>query len=103
MRTLCHGTDKLYNTTDKVFLVVECRECKLIRLYPWPEPDEIHQYYPENYWYDLAATRPTGWRSSGAGSSCGITCGSCARPWSRARALLLSWMLAAAAGCSCGN
>ncbi len=52
MRTLCHGTDKLYNTTDKVFLVVECRECKLIRLYPWPEPDEIHQYYPENYWYD---------------------------------------------------
>lgn len=52
MRTLCHGTDKLYQTTDKVFLVVECRECKLIRLYPWPEADEIRQYYPENYWYD---------------------------------------------------
>jgi SAM-dependent methyltransferase len=52
MRTLCHGTDRLYGTTDKVFLVVECKECKLIRLYPWPPPEEIQKYYPENYWYD---------------------------------------------------
>jgi SAM-dependent methyltransferase len=22
-----------------------------MRLYPWPEPDELRQYYPENYWF----------------------------------------------------
>lgn len=52
MRTLCHGSDKLYATTDRTFLVVECRHCRLIRLYPRPKPAEIHAYYPENYWYD---------------------------------------------------
>ena len=55
MRTLCHGSDKLYATTDRTFLVVECRECRLIRLYPRPEPAEIHGYYPANYWYDPTA------------------------------------------------
>ncbi|MBI5280854.1 MAG: class I SAM-dependent methyltransferase [Candidatus Solibacter usitatus] len=52
MRTLCHGTDRLYATTSRVFLVVECRQCRLIRLYPRPTPDEIQHYYPPNYWYD---------------------------------------------------
>lgn len=52
MHTLCHGTDRLYGTTDKVFLVIECKDCKLIRLYPWPPPEEIQAYYPDNYWYD---------------------------------------------------
>jgi SAM-dependent methyltransferase len=52
MHTLCHGTDRLYQTTDRQFLVVECHGCRLIRLYPWPTPEEIGGYYPDNYWYD---------------------------------------------------
>lgn len=52
VRTLCHGTDRLFATTEKTFLVVECTQCGLIRLYPRPRPEEIHRYYPENYWYD---------------------------------------------------
>jgi SAM-dependent methyltransferase len=31
--------------------VVECRGCRLIRLNPQPHPSELHQYYPENYWF----------------------------------------------------
>ena len=27
----------------------------MVRLYPWPEPEELHTYYPENYWYDPGA------------------------------------------------
>jgi len=55
MHTLCHGTDRLYRTTENVFLVVECSDCRLIRLYPRPKPNEIHKYYPDNYWYDPGA------------------------------------------------
>lgn len=55
MRTLCHGSDRLYGTTLNSFLVVECRECRLIRLYPWPTPREIKNYYPDNYWFDPTA------------------------------------------------
>jgi len=66
MRTLCHGTDKLYGTTTETFLVVECRECRLIRMYPWPSPGEIQHYYPDNYWYDpssdAADTLAESWR-----------------------------------------
>jgi SAM-dependent methyltransferase len=50
-RTLFRAADRLYHTTDKSFLVVECLGCSLIRLFPWPSPDELRTYYPENYWY----------------------------------------------------
>jgi SAM-dependent methyltransferase len=56
VRTLCHGTDRLYSTTEKHFLVIECLQCGLIRLYPRPDSHEIHRYYPENYWYHPDAT-----------------------------------------------
>lgn len=52
MRTLCRGTDRLYGTTDRWFLVVECGQCRLIRLYPRPSAREIGSYYPDNYWYN---------------------------------------------------
>lgn len=51
VRTLFSGTDRLYRTTDKSFLVVECRQCQLLRLYPYPSSAELHCYYPETYWY----------------------------------------------------
>jgi SAM-dependent methyltransferase len=55
IRTLCHGSDRLFGTTEKGFLVVECLGCRMVRLYPWPTPEELHTYYPENYWFDPGA------------------------------------------------
>jgi SAM-dependent methyltransferase len=51
MRTLFHATDRLFRTTDKSFLVVECERCRLIRLYPKPRPEELATYYPSKYWH----------------------------------------------------
>jgi len=51
MRTPFSGTDRLYRTTDKVFLIVECGNCRLIRLYPQPSPIELRDYYPPGYWF----------------------------------------------------
>jgi SAM-dependent methyltransferase len=31
--------------------VVECLRCRLVRLYPWPTPEQLRQFYPESYWY----------------------------------------------------
>jgi SAM-dependent methyltransferase len=50
-KPLARGTDRLYGTTAKEFQVVECRTCKLIRLFPWPEPAELARYYPDDYWF----------------------------------------------------
>lgn len=50
-RTLFHGHDRLYATTDKEFLVVECSGCQLLRLYPWPSTDELESFYPKRYWF----------------------------------------------------
>ena len=51
MRTLFRAGDRLYQTTDKYFLVVECTNCRLIRLEPRPTPQELSRYYPAEYWY----------------------------------------------------
>lgn len=56
MRTLCRGTDRLYHTTPNTFLVVECAQCRLVRLFPKPQPAELRTYYPETYWFDPAET-----------------------------------------------
>ncbi len=45
------GSDRLYSTTDEVFRVIECRTCRLVRLYPRPEPYRLPHYYPDNYWH----------------------------------------------------
>ena len=50
------ATDRLYGTTDKHFYIVECRSCRLIRLFPRPSPSELHQYYPPEYWFVAEAT-----------------------------------------------
>jgi SAM-dependent methyltransferase len=66
MRTLFHGHDRLYGTTDKSFLVVECKNCRLIRLEPRPTPQELTRYYPPEYWYapedDTASTLEEAYR-----------------------------------------
>ncbi len=50
-RVLFRAGDRLYRTTEKTFSVVECLGCSLIRLFPWPTPDELRTYYPDSYWY----------------------------------------------------
>jgi SAM-dependent methyltransferase len=51
LRPLFSATDRLYGTTNRVFQIVECGNCRLIRLYPKPSPTELRSYYPSNYWY----------------------------------------------------
>jgi SAM-dependent methyltransferase len=51
VRLLFSGTDRLYDTTDRIFQVVECGSCRLIRLHPKPSPEELHRYSPSNYGY----------------------------------------------------
>jgi SAM-dependent methyltransferase len=50
-RSLFQAADRLFATTPKKFLVVECSTCRLIRLYPWPTLEELRAYYPANYWF----------------------------------------------------
>jgi SAM-dependent methyltransferase len=50
------ATDRLYATTSKLFQIVECKQCRLIRLYPQPTPQELRAYYPANYWIEPEAT-----------------------------------------------
>ena len=49
--SLFHLSDRLYRTTDRLFAVVRCGDCGLVRLDPPPAPDELRRYYPENYWF----------------------------------------------------
>lgn len=51
-RPLIRGTDRLYGTTSRLFEVVECGRCRLMRLFPWPSPSELKTYYPDHYWFD---------------------------------------------------
>jgi SAM-dependent methyltransferase len=51
VRVLFSATDRLYRTTSKVFQIVECRDCRLIRLSPQPSPQELRAYYPPDYWF----------------------------------------------------
>jgi SAM-dependent methyltransferase len=55
MRTLFHGTDRLFATTSKHFEVVECSDCRLMRLFPQPDAAELPSYYPPNYWFAPSA------------------------------------------------
>ncbi|MCX6607852.1 MAG: class I SAM-dependent methyltransferase [Acidobacteria bacterium] len=50
-KSLFHGTDRLYRTTDRSFTVVECAKCRLMRLFPQPRPSELSQFYPAQYWF----------------------------------------------------
>jgi SAM-dependent methyltransferase len=48
---LFQASDRLYHTTTKQFGVVRCGGCGLVRLDPQPDPDELRNYYPEDYWF----------------------------------------------------
>ncbi|HYM09884.1 MAG TPA: class I SAM-dependent methyltransferase [Bryobacterales bacterium] len=48
---LFSGSDRLYHTTARRFEIVECARCSLLRLEPQPTAAELHEFYPENYWW----------------------------------------------------
>lgn len=50
-RLLHQGTDRLYATTRETFSLVECANCKLVRMDPRPPDDELHKFYPGQYWF----------------------------------------------------
>jgi len=50
-RVLFEAGDRLYNTTQERFRLLECSRCGLIRLDPWPSPNEFRRYYPSAYWF----------------------------------------------------
>ncbi len=45
------GADRLYRTTTRLFRLVECSRCGLLRLNPTPSPTELGQFYPQGYWW----------------------------------------------------
>ena len=49
-RLLFTAGDRRWATTTRLFQIVECCDCRLIRLYPQPEPEELRSYYPPDYW-----------------------------------------------------
>ncbi|MCB1020952.1 MAG: class I SAM-dependent methyltransferase [Acidobacteria bacterium] len=54
--TLFRGTDRLYGTTNRMFNVVECSNCALLRLDPMPSAAELAKFYPETYWWQEDAS-----------------------------------------------
>jgi SAM-dependent methyltransferase len=50
-RLLFSASDRLYRTTDEMFQVVECKQCRRMQLAPQPTPAELEKYYPGNYWF----------------------------------------------------
>jgi len=50
------ATDRTFSTTSRVFQIVECARCRLIRLEPQPAPEELSELYPEGYWDAPEAT-----------------------------------------------
>lgn len=46
VKTLCRGEDFMRRATERLFLIVECKECRMVRLYPRPDPEELRRFYP---------------------------------------------------------
>ncbi len=53
---MLRATDRLFGTTDREFLVIECAQCRFLRLYPRPTLAEAQQYYPDDYFFAPEAT-----------------------------------------------
>ncbi len=50
--TLFQAPDRLGIAGTKLFHVVECSRCALIRLDPIPSEQELASYYPPDYWWE---------------------------------------------------
>ena len=50
------ASDRLYQTTQREFQIVQCDACGLMRLDPAPAPEDLARYYPPQYWYSPDAS-----------------------------------------------
>jgi SAM-dependent methyltransferase len=50
-RPLFSVTDILFETTSNTFYIIECAQCRLMRLFPQPTPADLLRYYPQAYYY----------------------------------------------------
>jgi SAM-dependent methyltransferase len=50
--TLFQAPDRLDAAGGRLFHIVECSRCALIRLDPMPDAGEIASFYPPNYWWE---------------------------------------------------
>ena len=51
-RSLFSAHDVLCEITNREFQLVECQSCRLIRLHPQPLPEQLRDYYPDEYWLE---------------------------------------------------
>lgn len=61
IKTLCRGEDFLCRATERLFLIVECKECRMVRLYPRPDPEELRRFYPARELSDPHGAGPGFW------------------------------------------
>lgn len=62
VKTLCRGEDFLSRATERLFLIVECKECRMVRLYPRPDPVDLRRFYPLQEPGDAHADAPGFWK-----------------------------------------
>ncbi len=62
VKTLCQGEDILCRATERLFLIVECKECRMVRLYPRPDPEELRRFYPARKPTDEDNAAPGFWK-----------------------------------------
>lgn len=51
-QVLFSAQDRLYSSTSRSFKIVECSQCRLIRLSPQPQPSELQGFYPPGFWLE---------------------------------------------------
>ena len=49
-RLMFKTEDYLYKTSEEKFRIVRCRRCRLVYVNPRPDADEIHAYYPPDFY-----------------------------------------------------
>lgn len=49
VQVLFHGKDRLHKIDEKLFRIVQCSQCGLVRIDPQPTEEELAKYYPKEY------------------------------------------------------
>ena len=49
VKVLFYGKDRLHKVNEKMFRIVRCSQCGLVRVSPQPTEEELGKYYPKEY------------------------------------------------------
>jgi SAM-dependent methyltransferase len=58
---VAEGSDRLFGTTTERFQVIRCAGCGMMRLSPRPETQDLHKFYPHEYWFDPDESSASRW------------------------------------------